>query len=429
MKISDFPKQKPIYYGWFVVLSGFIMQMITGINHQGIPTYLPILEREFGWSKTLLAAPRSIGQIESAILSPLTGYLADKFGPRIVTSIGVTIFGLGVIMFAYVNSVWSFVTVFVVMAIGASFSSLLVVSTAINSWLGRKRTQGIGLATTGLAVSGMIAVPLIIASQDAFGWRATAVGSGIAVLVVGIPASLLMRSPPDEIDADYKEIPLPHQNRSHQEGNKVPFDNFSVDFTVREALSTSTFWLLSLGGGLGMFAMSAITIHQFFQMEQGIGLTRLSIAGVIAVMNILNIVGRLIGAFLGDTLPKRILLSVALSGIGIAIFILGISQGLLGSLIYGAIYGACWGIRTPVSNSIMGEYFGRRHYGFISGCSQGISSPFAITGPVIVGMFVDIQGEYHFILYLLGSVSLIAGALVYFAVFPSIPARSNSDFD
>ena len=42
----------------------------------------------------------------------------------------------------------------------------------------------------------------------------------------------------------------------------------SADMTVRQALRTSSFWLISLGVALGMFAMSSITVHQFSQMEQ-----------------------------------------------------------------------------------------------------------------------------------------------------------------
>ena len=419
-------KRKP-YYGWFVVGGGFVAQMITGINHQGLSTYLPLLEREFGWSKTLLSAPRSLGQIESTLLGPATGYLADRLGPRIMISSGVILFGVGLVLFGFVHSIWSFISVFVIMSIGASLSSLLVVSTAINNWFRLKRTLGIGLATTGLGVSGMIAVPLILLAQEPLSWRMAAIISGLLVLIIGVPAALLMRSPPRIHEPRSDEVTGMAEKAPHfGQDFRQPLKEAS-DYTVWEALHTPTFWFLSFGSGLGMFAMSAVSVHQFFQMEQGIGLDKVSVASVIMVMNMFNIGGRLVGAFLGDRVSKRILLSLAVLGTGIAICFLASADGVVYSILYGIIYGMCWGIRTPISNAIIGEYFGRTRYGSISGCSQGISSPFSIAGPLLVGLLADIQKQYDMALYLLVFASLAAAVLIYLASEPNHPLRSPGD--
>ena len=81
--IPGMARGRKLFYGWVIVGGGFISQMITGINFQGFSTYLPLLEDEFGWSKTLLSAPRSFAQVETAILGPVNGYLADRVGPRL----------------------------------------------------------------------------------------------------------------------------------------------------------------------------------------------------------------------------------------------------------------------------------------------------------------------------------------------------------
>jgi MFS family permease len=145
-----------------IVGVGFICQMVTGINFQGFSTYLPLLESEFGWSKALIAAPLSLTQVEMAILGPFIAYLVDKVGPRAMVTFGIAIFGLSLVLFGFVHEIWSFLAVFTLMALGASFSSLLVVSTAINNWFRRSRTLGIDIATTGLGLSGVFAIPLIV---------------------------------------------------------------------------------------------------------------------------------------------------------------------------------------------------------------------------------------------------------------------------
>lgn len=418
--------RRRLFYGWVIVGVGFVCQMVTGINFQGFSTYLPLLENEFGWSKALLAAPVSLTQVEMALLGPFIGYLVDKLGPRFMITSGIGLFGLGLVLFGFVNEIWSFIAVFTLMALGASLSSLLVVSTAINNWFRRGRTLGIGLATTGLGISGVIAIPLIVATQGAFGWRTAAMISGVLVWAVGIPAGLLMRDRPER----YGLLPdgdPPPESQSRVSHSPVSYDSRrAVDLTVREAFHTSSFWLISLGTAFGMFAMSAVMVHQFSQMEQDVGLSRSSAASVIVVMSVFNIGGRLFGGFLGDRVSKRLLLGVALLGTGVAILILASATGLEQAMVFGVIYGTAWGIRTPVTNAIRGEYFGRSHYGQISGISQGISAPFAIVGPVLVGFLADVYGDYQTTLIYLGAASLLASVLLFMAAPPKQPVGTRS---
>jgi sugar phosphate permease len=234
---------------------GFICQMVTGINFQGFSTYLSFLENEFCWSKALLAAPLSLTQVEMAILGPFIGYLFDKLGPRAMVTFGIAIFGLGLVLFGFVHEIWSFLAVFTLMALEVSFSSLLVVSTAINNWFHRSHTLGIGIATTGLGISGVSAIPLIVVTQGAFGWRVAAMLSGVAVWAIGIPAGLMMRDRPEK----YGLLPDgdPHRQFHGQASvdTTSEYSQKSTDMTVEEALSTSHFWFISLGVALGMFAI------------------------------------------------------------------------------------------------------------------------------------------------------------------------------
>src|SRR5690242_6977746 len=86
-KVPWFPwlgTRKRPFYGWVIVAAGAVEQFFQGIVSQGFTTYLGPLQAEFGWSRAVLASPRSVTQIESAILGPLQGYLVDRLGPRSV---------------------------------------------------------------------------------------------------------------------------------------------------------------------------------------------------------------------------------------------------------------------------------------------------------------------------------------------------------
>ena len=64
---------------------------------QSYGAYVVFLQAEFGWGKTLIAAAFALTRIESGILGPLQGWLADRYGPKLILSIGTLLFGFGFI--------------------------------------------------------------------------------------------------------------------------------------------------------------------------------------------------------------------------------------------------------------------------------------------------------------------------------------------
>ena len=71
-----------VFYGWVIVAVGIINQFLQGIAIQGFSSYLGPLQRDFGWSRAVLAGPRSVTQVQNSVLGPIEGFLIDKFGPR-----------------------------------------------------------------------------------------------------------------------------------------------------------------------------------------------------------------------------------------------------------------------------------------------------------------------------------------------------------
>ena len=170
MRILGRPRR--LFYGWVVVAAGFVNQMFaSGLGFQGFGTFIIPLEVEFGWSKATLTSARSLMQLENGLMGPLEGFLIDKLGPRVTMTAGVFIFGLGMLLLGFVQSLWAYFAVFALMAIGTSVGGFLVMSTSVNFWFRRKRTMARSLAQTGLGFGGIVLIPLLVWAQDAFGWR------------------------------------------------------------------------------------------------------------------------------------------------------------------------------------------------------------------------------------------------------------------
>jgi MFS family permease len=422
-------KPRKLFYGWVIVTAGFLNQVLhSGLGFQGFGTFLLPLEREFGWSKATLAAARSLMQVESGLMGPLEGALVDRFGPKPIMLVGTFIFGLGLILVSLINSVWSYYLVFVVVALGTSLGGFLVMSVSINNWFRCRRTLAMSIAQTGLGVSGIIIIPLLLWSHATFGWRVTALGAGLSAWAIGIPVSLMVRRSPERYGVlpDGDEMPAPGADLAHTgrgASGEQPRGGGLIDFTLAEAIRTPAFWLLGFGHGLSIMVINAVTVHQFAHMEQGIGLSVAATGLAVGVMSVTNIIGRLAGGVLGDQYDKRYLSALGMLGAAVALVVFATAHSLAQTMVFSVLYGFSWGMRGPLMNSIRGEYFGRASFGRIVGFASLLTLPGALFGPIFAGIMADVLGDYVRGFIILAVLSGMGFVMFLAAKPPAPPAR------
>jgi MFS family permease len=418
-KVSRLPwTGKRPFYGWIIVAVGVVTQFFQGIVAQGFATYLSPLQQDFGWSKAVLAGPRSVTQIENSILGPLEGFLIDRFGPRRMVMIGIFFMGLGLILFGLTQSLWMYYLANIIIAIGTGFQGLLIMSVAVNHWFRRKRTIAQSVMLLGFSMAGVVGVPALVLVQTRMGWQTSAIGSGLLIWAIGFPCSMLLYTKPEPYgllpDGDIPSTTAPTMDIDRH-------DDVEYDFTLREAVRTRAFWLLAAGWAIGNLGMGAAQVHLFLHLEQGVGLARTTAALVWTVASISNIPSRLAGGFLGDRLPKNLMVGFATVFMAVSIFVLGVATSVQMAFTYAVLYGIGWGIRTPVMNALQGEYFGLKSQGVIRGWLQSLSLPAVIAAPVVAGYIADLQGSYHLTFVVVSFVMLAGAALLFFATPPKPP--------
>lgn len=419
--------QQRFFYGWVIVASGFLAQLILGIGSQAFATYLVPMGREFGWSRAALAGPRSIVQAESALLGPIQGYLVDRLGPRVVMGAGVFMLGLSMVLFGMVANLWHYYAVNLLGGIGSSMCGILVVSTAVNAWFRRQRTMAMAIATVGFSVAGILAVPLIVWVQSTMGWRAAAIASGVAIWLIGIPTTVVLRSTPEEMglrpDGDE---PAASDAALPAAGRRVSGSGM-LDFDVREAMRTPAFWFIGIGSGLYILVQSSVFVHLFLHLQQGVGISLASATFAFTVLNVVNVAGRLAGGWLGDRYAKHVTLAIGSLGTGVAILLLALATSATPVIAFAVIFGLCWGVRVPLVNSVAGDYFGRASYGKILGALQLMGAPLGIIGPVLTGYAADVQGDYRAVFSVLAGLALLSGVLFFLVRPPAVPRRLRDD--
>ena len=130
------------FYGWRVVVAGGTLQFFQSmLLNQAFGAYLAALVQDRGWSKTALSGAAALKSTESALLGPVLGWMVDRYGSQCIVRAGVILFGLGFMLLSQTDTLAAFYGAFVILALGASMCSNMVVSVAIIQWFEKNRAR------------------------------------------------------------------------------------------------------------------------------------------------------------------------------------------------------------------------------------------------------------------------------------------------
>ena len=410
-----------VFYGWWIVAAGAGMQFLqSAFLGQAYGAYVVVLNEQFGWSKTALAAASSMREAESGILGPLHGWMLDKFGPRKVSATGMVIMAIGFMLFSQVQSLPQFYGAFLVMSIGGSMAGFLTVTFAAIHWFERRRATAVSLTSMGFGLGGM-AVPLTVLLIEGIGWRGTAFLSGCVLLAVGLPLTQVLRHHPEDLGMRPDGDP-PHPRAQVVDTDGEPAvaltPQGSSDFTLREAVRTRAFWLISFGHGSALFVVSSMSVHLVSHVRDSQGYTLGQASTIVFLLTLIFMCGNLSGGFLGDRVNKRVLLVTCMVMHCVGLLILSHAVTLWMVIAFTLIHGLAWGWRGPQMTAIRADYFGRSSFGKIMGASNMIIIIGTILGPIIAGFMYDRTGNYRLGFDILAGIALTGSIFFLLAKKP-----------
>jgi MFS family permease len=410
-----------IFHGWRVVGAGALLQVLQGgLMQQSFGAYVAVLASERGWSKTALSGGAALMSLETALIGPLIGWLVDRFGERRIIRAGVIFFALGLMSLGTVETIGGFYGAIVTCAIGMSLCGYFPINVAVIHWFERYRARALSAVGLGVALGGAM-VPVVAVFMQAFGWRATAFASGVLVLAAGLPLSSVFKGRPQELGEHVDGIaPAPRpQGDAYGERSSQPLASAHPGFTIAEAIRTRAFWLLSIGHGAALLVVTAVNVHAITHMKEGLGYSVNQASLVIMLMTFAQIVGVLLGVWIGDRFTKRKVAAIAMLGHFFGLILLAYATGVEMLVGFAVFHGAAWGVRGPFMQAIRADYFGRRAIGMILGVSTVIVAFGQIGGPLVAGVLADLTGDYRLGFTLLSLVSL-GGAWLFLAATPPV---------
>lgn len=398
---------------WWIVIAGSAAHAVnTGLSYFGISAYFPSLEREFGWSRTAISGAFSLARIESGLLGPLEGYLTDRLGPPRMMFIGILVGAMGFLALSLVNSLPMLYAVMVFgIVLGTSLGYNMPISVVIAKAFRARRSLAFGIFRVGPGLSG----PLVLVVGwmiGLWGWRMAAAASAFILLAIGLPlASVIARS------YEPQEVAPAQAFRPKGQVASNPVSAADPQFTLREAMSTVSFWALSIGMALRQMVTEGVSVH-FVILLVDRGWSTEAASALLGVSALIGAPARLGMGWLGDLLDKRRLMMGLLVALGLSVFFMGRTSHPYVFVPFLVTYSLAYGGLASLQEPIRADYFGTRYFASIQGTSRSVTTVGTFMGPVSAGFFHDLTKSYAvpFTFFALGS--LLATLCIFMAKPP-----------
>ena len=395
------------FYGWVVVAAGHMLITLDGMLLYSFGIFLPYLNDGFGLSKTVGSSLFSVRCLCLAFSLALAGRLIDRHDPRFVTFFGGLVAAAGLFLSSTATDVWElYLTYSVMVGLGDGFLYIVPV-TVISRWFSTRRALAIGIATTGVPLSGLVVNPLAAWLIESFGYQRALVHLSVIFAVVLCSAFLIRGRPEDMNLRPYGEDAA--DQKATGEG----------EWSAREAFSTSSFWLMYLIFFLGFNTFLIIIVNLFnFSIDSGI--TPMVAAGAPAFIGLGSIIGRVffsgvVTNFMRDVRILSVCYFFQAASIILILFVVEPWSLYLFGFLFGIFYSG-W---VPMFPTILGRFYGLGSLGSIFGLFGTGFSIAAVTGPLVSGFLLDATHSYQKPLLVAAVVSFATAAATLLIRKPS----------
>jgi OFA family oxalate/formate antiporter-like MFS transporter len=321
-----------------------------------------------------------------------------------------------------VQSFWTFFFIYVlVVSLGSNAGFFHPLSTAVNKWFIRHRGFGLSILTSSGAVGGMIMAPLLSFIILNYGWRAGALFAGLLILAIAIPAAIpIKRSPEDMgLHPDGRE-PV---TRTMADRIKTDSRVYDVHFSVREALRTPQFWLLTASLSLRLLVTVALNTH-FVPLLVWKGMGEAASAYLVSLFAFCQIILSIGLGWVGDRRNKARLSCYCIIPTIVTMMGMVFSDHPFFLYFFPIAFAVAMGA-TPLNWALIGDFFGRGSYASLRGL-MGVGYGMAtFLSPIYAGWIFDRTESYTLVLLTFSIVFTVCA--VFFAILrPPIPPTSKA---
>ena len=339
--------------------------------------------------------------------SPVQGYLLDRFGPKLLISLGMVLTGLGWVTAASTESLLGlYATYGLLCGVGTGIVYVGIIGLMVR-WFPDRRGFAAGLVAAGYGMGAMLTTFPIDSTMTASGYRTALVVFGIIFGAVGVLAAIGLRVPrPGEVPAE--------AHVATAAGDTAP----------KDMLKTPVFWL--------MFAMMTMmstgglmVTSQFAAFARDFGIADVVVLGFAALPlaltfdRVMNGFSRPFFGWVSDHIGRENTMGVAflLEAAAIGLLLYYRQNAAAFVLLSGLVFFG-WGEIFSLFPSTLTDTFGTKHattnYGFLY-MAQGVGS---ILGGPVAALIRESTGSWLTVFGIVIAMDVATGLLALFVLKP-----------
>lgn len=184
---------------WLIIAVIFIAIVFNYVDRQIVSILKPVLKAEFSLDDSGYAVILNIFTICYAVMYPVTGWMVDRFGARVVMFFGIITWSLACIGGGISRTIgqFGFFRGLLGAAEPTNFPAQLKVVTV---WFpGKLRATANSLCVAGSSIGAIIAPPVIAWIAISYSWQTAFIAMGAIGLLIAILWRLVYRDPPKDI--------------------------------------------------------------------------------------------------------------------------------------------------------------------------------------------------------------------------------------
>jgi MFS transporter, OFA family, oxalate/formate antiporter len=394
-----------IFYGWIMLFGMFLMYSATNvIGMYAFGVLRKMQAASFGLDAQSQAALPSVLFLVVAMVSPIVGWMLDKYDTKKLISIGAILVAVLVFAHKYVTNYKGLLVFYGLFAVGMSLAGIISFMYLINKWFRKNVGLAAGFLLIGSSFGGIVFPKIAAAAGD---WQTASVWMGAVGAIFLIVPLFLIRNTPSEMGLTPDGLPVSTLKAEERTST-------NVGITLAEALKTPSFYLVLLVTGTLWFCINGyIQNHAFFMTD--LGKNAKETATVLSTFSMMAIIGKLLFGWLSDKYQRSYIMVLSIGIMTISILILKMCQTNPSVLMpFALVFGVGFGGAFSIIQIWVADIYAGKNFGSILGVVTMIDTIAGSAGMILLGSMRKASGSFDSGFNLMLGLCLLALASTFF---------------
>ena len=342
------------HYAWVVVGMGTMLRLTANFVSQAFAVILVVLQTDFAWGVTAIVLAQVFRSLASALLSPVSGWVGDRYGARKSLFVAAALYVVGMLLLSTVEQIWQ-LYIYYSLLLGLAQALFTVnIPTTVAAWFQKKLGVAVGIQQSIGGMGASVTAPGLALLVALTGWQ---VGFWIIAAVGGVILfSLLFFFHSEPADRGMKPlgatdddpVPVPVNAATAKLRSKV---------FLQHARRTRAFWNLPFIHFLGCLGHAIVIWHVvFFATEQGLSLT--TAAWIVTIYTMASVSSRLFIPILADLWGAKVTMILPYFLQGVTVIMLFWAQSAWEFYLFAVLFGIGFGGEMSAFLIANRQYYG-----------------------------------------------------------------------